>query len=181
MCLVGNEISNRSDKKCKIPHRPPIVKIAHFLQRRVFVHFWLRHVSIDCCFHTFAIVFLIKTVHGTPKTFSSDARERQISLALMGLRYLFRNKVPFHWWRHICPTISHPFVDDVTFLVVVFIEVHIRTVLVLIKLNLRLHCGCVAVPLNWSFDIISSFFAKGVGSRTCFFGPVYYRFFNHSI
>ena len=26
--------------------------------------------------------------------------------------------------------------------------------------NLRLHCGCVAVPVNWIFDIISSFFAK---------------------
>ena len=26
--------------------------------------------------------------------------------------------------------------------------------------NLRLHCGCVAVPINWFFDIISSCFAK---------------------
>ena len=26
--------------------------------------------------------------------------------------------------------------------------------------NLRLHCGCVALPVNWIFDIISSFFAK---------------------
>ena len=26
--------------------------------------------------------------------------------------------------------------------------------------KLRLHCGCVAVPVNWFFDIISSFFAK---------------------
>ena len=26
--------------------------------------------------------------------------------------------------------------------------------------NLRLHCGCVAVPVNWFFDIISSFFVK---------------------
>ena len=26
--------------------------------------------------------------------------------------------------------------------------------------NLRLHCACVAVPANWFFDIISSFFAK---------------------
>ena len=26
--------------------------------------------------------------------------------------------------------------------------------------NLQLHCGCVAVPVNWFFDIISSFFAK---------------------
>ena len=26
--------------------------------------------------------------------------------------------------------------------------------------NLRLHCGCVAVPVNWIFDINSSFFAK---------------------
>ena len=36
------------------------------------------------------------------------------------------------------------------------------TVLVIIKLTkfavaLRLRCGCVAVPLNWFFDIISSF------------------------
>ena len=26
--------------------------------------------------------------------------------------------------------------------------------------NLRLRCGCVAVPMNWHFDIISSFFTK---------------------
>ena len=26
--------------------------------------------------------------------------------------------------------------------------------------NLRLRCGCVAVPVNWYFDIISSCFAK---------------------
>ena len=26
--------------------------------------------------------------------------------------------------------------------------------------NLRLRCGCVAVPVNWFFDITSSFFAK---------------------
>ena len=26
--------------------------------------------------------------------------------------------------------------------------------------NLRLHCGCVAVPVNWFFDINLSFFAK---------------------
>ena len=37
------------------------------------------------------------------------------------------------------------------------------TVLVLINLTkvaLRLRCGCVAVPIFWFFDIISSFFAK---------------------
>ena len=26
--------------------------------------------------------------------------------------------------------------------------------------NLRLRCGCIAVPVNWFFDIISSFFTK---------------------
>ena len=36
-----------------------------------------------------------------------------------------------------------------------------HTVLVIIKLTkMRLHCGCVAVPVNIFFDIISSFFAK---------------------
>ena len=30
----------------------------------------------------------------------------------------------------------------------------------LILQNVRLHCGCVAVPVNYFFDIISSFFAK---------------------
>ena len=32
--------------------------------------------------------------------------------------------------------------------------------------NLRLRCGCVAVPLNWFFDIISSFFAKFKNVKT---------------
>ena len=38
--------------------------------------------------------------------------------------------------------------------------------------NLRLRCGCVAVPVNWFFDIISLYFAKGQGPRRVIFGPV---------
>ena len=42
------------------------------------------------------------------------------------------------------------------------------TVLVLIKLTkMRMHCGCVAVPVNWYFDIISIFFAKFMNVVHC--------------